>query len=73
VLAQYLVDMPDGYDRAAAVKRINDADDAMWADIDAEGPFLVKLLTPGQIRLLPGPIFNMISSPNIHSRFFFGF
>ncbi len=73
VLAQYLVDLPDSYDRKAAVKRINDADDAIWTAIDAEGPFLVKLLTPGQIRLLPGPIFSMISAPNIHSRFFFGF
>jgi hypothetical protein len=72
-LAQYLVDLPDSYDRKAAVKKINDADDAIWTDIDAEGPFLVKLLTPGQIRLLPGPIFNMISAPNIHNRFFFGF
>lgn len=72
-LAQYLVDLPNGYDRKAAIKRINDTDDAMWAAIDAEGPFLVKLLTPGQIRLLPQPIFNMISAPNIHSRFYFGF
>lgn len=59
-------------DRKDAVKRINDAGDAVWTDIDAEGPFLVKLLTPGQIRLLPAPLFNMISAPNIHNRFFFG-
>jgi hypothetical protein len=72
-LAQYLVDLPDGYDRKEAVKRINDADDAMWKDIYAEGPFLVKLLTPGQIHLLPSPIFTMIASPDFKGRFFFGF
>ena len=73
VLATYLVSLPNSYDRKEAVKRVNDAGDAVWTAIDAEGPFLTKLLTPGQVRLLPQPIFNMIISPNIHSRFFFGF
>jgi hypothetical protein len=65
--------MPDSYDRKAAVKRINDADDAMWADIYGEAAFLVKLLTPGQIRLLPPPILSMISATGFKGRFFFGF
>ena len=73
VLATYLVSLPNSYDRKEAVKRVNDAGDAVWTAIDAEGPFLTKLLTPGQVRLLPQPIFNMIIAPNIHSRFFFGF
>ena len=72
-LARYLVDLPNSYDRKDAVKHVNDADDAMWKDIYAEGPFLVKLLTPGQIRLLPSPIFTMIASPDFKGRFFFGF
>lgn len=72
-LAEYLVALPDGYDRKAAIKKINDAGDRVWTDIDAEGKFLTRLLTPAQVRLLPSPIFNMIQAPNIHSRFFFGF
>ena len=73
VLATYLVNLPDGYDRKEAIKRITDAGDSVWTEIDAEGPYLKKLLSPGQVRLLPMPIFNMITAPNIHSRFFFGF
>jgi len=72
-LATYLVNLSDGYDRKEAIKRITDAGDSVWTEINAEGPFLKKLLTPGQMRLLPVPIFNMITAPNIHSRFFFGF
>jgi len=67
------VNLPGGYDRKEAIKRITDAGDSVWTEINAEGPFLKKLLTPGQMRLLPVPIFNMITAPNIHFRFFFGF
>jgi hypothetical protein len=34
---------------------IHRAGDAAWTEIDAEGKFLKKLLTPRQIRLLPPP------------------
>ncbi len=72
-LAEYLVSLPDGYDRKAAIKKITDAGDQVWTEIDNEGKFLKQLLTSAQIRLLPSPIFNMIQAPDIHSRFFFGF
>jgi hypothetical protein len=72
-LAEYLVSLPEGYDRKAAIKKITDAGDQVWTEIDNEGKFLKQLLTPAQIRLLPPPIFNMIQAPDVHSRFFFGF
>jgi len=72
-LAAYLLGLPDGYDGKEAVKRVNDANDVMWADIYAERTFLVKLLLPGQIRLLPVPIVDMINTPDYKRRFFFGF
>ena len=72
-LATHLVNLPEGYDRKATIQLINDTADSVWKKIDDEGKFLEKLLTPGQVRLLPGPLQGIITAPNIHNRFFFGF
>ena len=73
VLATHLVNLPPGYDRKATIKLISATTDSMWTVIDAEGPFLKNLLSPGQLHLLPPPILSMILKPDIHMRFFFGF
>jgi hypothetical protein len=72
-LARYLVALPPDYDAKDAVKHATDAGDAMWKEIYAETPFLKSLLTPGQIRLLPGGLRNMVTTPGYKGRFFYGF
>ncbi len=72
-LASYLVALPPSYDGPAAVKRITAAGDAMWKVVYAEAPFLRTLLTPGQIRILPGGVREMVIVPNYQGRFFYGF
>ena len=44
----------------------------MWTIIYAETPCLKELLTPGQIRLLPGALREMVTIPNYKGRFFYG-
>jgi hypothetical protein len=48
------------------------AGDSVWKVIYAERTFLSSTLTPGQIRLLPQPIQQMIIAPDFKGRFFFG-
>ncbi len=72
VLAKYLSELPDRFDVQEAVKHVNDATDAVWDAIYAEKTFLSTTLTPGQVRLLPGPIQEMMLIPNYKGRFFFG-
>jgi hypothetical protein len=67
------VALPANYDAKDAVKHANDAADAMWSAIYAETPFLERLLTPGQIRLLPGGLREMVTVPGFKGRFFYGF
>ena len=64
---------PRNYDASAAVKHVNDVKDAGWKMIYAETPFLKNLLTNGQIRRLPGPIFNMVTVPHFTGQFYYGF
>lgn len=71
-LSTYLAALPDNYDRKEALKRTSGAADAGWVAIYAEKAFLVKLLTPGQIRLLPASVLSMITVPGYKGRFFFG-
>ncbi|HEX3867160.1 MAG TPA: hypothetical protein VHV78_10415, partial [Gemmatimonadaceae bacterium] len=71
-LAAYLVALPDAFDVKDAVKHVNDTNDAGWAAIYGERAFLTTTLTPGQIRLLPSPIQNMVLNPDFKGRFFFG-
>jgi hypothetical protein len=73
VLASYLVALPPEYDRKEALARIKAASDAAWAFVYAEKTFLLKLLTPGQVRRLPRIIFDMVTVPNYKGRFVFGF
>jgi hypothetical protein len=73
ILATHLVNLPENYDRKATIKQITETADSVWKQIDDEGKFLQKTLTPGQIRLLPGPLLGIITAPNIRNRFFFGF
>jgi hypothetical protein len=70
VLSDYLAALPAGYDRKGAIKHVTDTDSSVWDMIYAERTFLKATLTPGQIRLLPGPIFQMITVPNYKGRFF---
>jgi predicted acylesterase/phospholipase RssA len=73
ILATHLVNLPENYDRKATIKLITETADSVWKQIDDEGKFLEKTLTPGQVRLLPGPLLGIITAPNIRNRFFFGF
>jgi hypothetical protein len=73
VLASYLVALPADYDRKEALKRITAATDAAWAFVYAEKTFLLKLLTPGQVRRLPRIIFDLVTVPNYKGRFVFAF
>ena len=72
-LANYLAGLPKEYDVKDAAKHVTDAENEMWKLIYAEAPFLRETLTSGQARLLPLPLFQMVTStlpPN--GRFFFG-
>jgi hypothetical protein len=73
-LADYLQPLPLDFDTKSAAKHVTDTDTDMWKLIYGESAFLKELLTPGQIRLLPSPILNMVTttSPNFNARFFFG-
>ncbi|HEY4133469.1 MAG TPA: carboxypeptidase-like regulatory domain-containing protein [Gemmatimonadaceae bacterium] len=72
-LAKYLVALPSDYSAKEAAKRVVDADTDLWKVIYGESTFLTELLTKGQIRLLPGPIFNMVTNTStFRGRFFFG-
>jgi hypothetical protein len=73
-LARYLVALPMEFSAKAAATRVTATDTDVWKMIYGEAPFLKGLLTSGQLRLLPGPIFSMVTttSPNFSSRFFFG-
>jgi len=71
-LAAYLVALPDHYTPSEAVKRVNDTNDSVWKVIYAEAPFLRSLLTPGQQRILPLGIREMVTIENYKGRFFYG-
>jgi hypothetical protein len=70
-LAAYLAGLPPHYDARDAVKHVMDAHDAAWNAIYKDASFLKRLLTPGQVRLLPPPLRTMLTTPNVKGRFFF--
>jgi hypothetical protein len=72
-LAAYLVGLPPSFDATEAVKHVTAANDTAWKTIYAESPFIRELLTAGQLRRLPPPIFSMVTSEHPQGRFFFGF
>ena len=71
-LARYLVALPSDFSPKDAAKHVADASTAVWEIVYAEAPWLKELLTPGQIRLLPGPLRDMVTTPNYKGRFYFG-
>ena len=74
VLANYLANMPADFSPKEASTRVSDTELDMWKLIYGEATFLKELLTPGQLRLLPPPIYNMVTNPapNFGARFYFG-
>jgi hypothetical protein len=73
-LARYLFALPPDYSAKDAAKHVADTETAMWKLIYGESTYLQELLTKGQLRLLPLPLFNMVTttSPNLNARFYFG-
>jgi hypothetical protein len=73
-LARYLFALPADYDVKDAAKHVTDTETDMWKLIYGESAFLKELLTPGQVRLLPGIILTMVTTdkPNFNARFYFG-
>lgn len=72
VLGNDLAALPNDYDRKDVLRRVKAAGDAGWNVVLDQKPFLLKLLTKGQIRLLPGAILQMLTVANYKGRFFFG-
>jgi len=50
---------------------VSDASTTMWNIIYAEAPWIKELLTPGQLRLLPGGLREMVTVPGFTGRFFY--
>jgi hypothetical protein len=71
-LAQYLGGLPEDYDVAHAVKRVNDANDAAWRIVYGESSFIQKLLTPGQHKRLPLGVREMVMNEGYKGRFVYG-
>jgi hypothetical protein len=69
-LAEYLAALPPSFDIAEALTHVTATNDSAWAMNYAEVPFIKNLLTPAQIRRLPGPVFNMVTTTNFKGRFF---
>lgn len=72
-LAVYLAALPPSYDPKEAVARETSAASDVWAAVYAEKTFLLELLTPGQIRRLPGSLFQMVTVPGYSGRFMYMF
>jgi hypothetical protein len=70
-LAEYLANLPESYSAKDAAKHVSDASTAIWNIIYAEGPWIKELLTPGQLRLLPGGLREMVTLPGFKGRFFY--
>ncbi|HTE46454.1 MAG TPA: carboxypeptidase-like regulatory domain-containing protein [Gemmatimonadaceae bacterium] len=73
ILAKYLAALPSDFNAKDALKHVTDASEDVWTIIYAEVPFLKELLTPGQIRLLPEAMRNMVITPNFRGHFYYGF
>lgn len=69
-LAKEFAELQQDYDVKAALKREQAADSVNWQYNYDERPFLQALLTPGQIRLLPSPLMQMVMDPKFRGRFF---
>jgi hypothetical protein len=72
-LGKYLAALPPDFSAKDAAKHVTDASTNIWNIVYAETPWLKELLTPGQIRLLPGGLREMVMVPGYKGRFFYGF
>lgn len=70
-LAGYLATLRRDFDSEEALKRVTITTTAVWNAIYEERDFLKRVLSPGQLRLLPPPLFQMISNPAFRGRFYF--
>ena len=71
-LANDLVTVPNDYDQKEVLKKVTAANDKAFQAVLDQRTFLAKLLTKGQIRLLPGVLFRMLTDPNFKDRFYMG-
>lgn len=72
-LAAYLAALPDKFSRPDVAKRVSDTRDSLWRVIRAERPFVLEVLTPAQVRLLPAlGLRGMIINADDRSMFFAG-
>lgn len=72
-LATYLAELPSSYDQKAAVARSRQATAGVWQAVYAERKFLLKVLTPGQIRRLPLPLYQLVTNENFRGHFFISY
>lgn len=72
-LGGYLAALPADFSAKDAATHVRKAQDDIWAIIYGEAPFLTELLTPGQVRLLPGGLREMVMTPNYRGRFYYAF
>jgi hypothetical protein len=70
-LANYLVTVPNDYDNKEVLKHVKAANDAALEVVFDQRTFLAKLLTKGQIRLLPSPLYRMVTDPTFKGRFYY--
>jgi hypothetical protein len=69
-LGRHFASLPKNYDIKEAVKYQQAADSVIWQNNYNEQPFLSAMLTKGQIRLLPRPMFELVTNPKYRGRFF---
>ncbi|MBA3404056.1 MAG: hypothetical protein H0U13_05090 [Gemmatimonadaceae bacterium] len=71
-LASHLTELPQGANTKDALARIDSVNTLAWNGIFAQREFLLELLTPGQLLLLPGDFYRLLTIPEFKRRFFFG-
>ncbi|MDP9348808.1 MAG: hypothetical protein M3P24_06665, partial [Gemmatimonadota bacterium] len=72
-LAAYLADLPDQYDGAEALRRQEAAVDEAWEISRREGPTIKEILSPLQLKLLPGMVSGVINAKEkLRMRYFMG-
>jgi hypothetical protein len=65
--------MPPKFNATLAAKLVGDTRDSLWVVIRAERPFVLSVLSPGQVRLLPARgLRMMLTNPENRSVFFAG-
>lgn len=62
-LSEYLAALPDRFDAAEALRRQEAVLDEAWEVGRLEGPIIRSILSPLQLRMLPGQVSFLINSP----------